>query len=304
MLKPMMKTAAAAAALLALPCLGAEPVHLGYKFDATTPIHHQMVQEMTQTQAFQGQTMETITKTSSRVTTELLKANEDGSVLIATTPESMTMSISAPGMDLSYDSANAADKAKLSNPTIASVAGMVGLQVQMLIAPDGEILDIPNIDQLQKAVDAMPDANVKTAMSQSMGKDTIMASNEMNYKLLPAEAVEVGDEWSREFKIPMGFGDMTVTLDMTLNGVEKGIAEISIDGSVTMPQIQQQGMTMNLGSSELSGTLRFNIEDGVQESYDLTTSMDLSATMDGMEGSAPVFTMNMEQRVKLDRVKD
>lgn len=294
----------AAVALLALPCLAGAPVHLGYKFDAKTPIHHEMVQEMTQTQAMQGRTTESNTRTTTRITTELLKANEDGSMLIATTPERMILSITAPGVDLSYDSTNEADKAKLSDPTIASVAGMVGLKVQMLIAPDGEILDIPNMDALRGTIDAMPDPAVKASLGQAMGKETIMASNEMNYKLLPEQAVEVGDEWSREFKIPMGFGDMTITMGMTLESVKDEIALITIDGSITMPQVKQQGMTMNLNSSRLAGTLEFNMKEGVQELYELDTMMEMNATMDSMQGAAPVFTMNMDQHVKLDRVKE
>lgn len=300
----MMKytAAAAAVALFALPCLGAEPVHLGYKFEAGAPIRHQMVQEMTQTQSIQGQQMESSSKTTTEMSTELLGTNEDGSVLIGTTTKSVAMTVNAPGMDMSYDSTNPGDKSKVSDPAVASVAGMVGLQIQLHIAPDGTVLDVPNMDAIQSKIDAMTDPAMKAAMDMSMGKDEIMASNEMNYKLLPEKAVEVGDTWKREFKVPMGFGDMTISMDMTLKAVKDGIASIAIDGSISMPQVKEQGMTMNLTGSKLGGTLEFNIDDGVQESYDLNTSMDMSATMDGMEGAPPVFSMNMNQHVKLTRL--
>ena len=293
---------AAILACFTLPSIASEPVQLQYKFDVDEPTHFELTQEMSQTQTMQGQTMNTNSSTTSMMTTELLEAKEDGSILISTTTESMKLSITAPGTNLSYDSTLDADKSKLSNPTIASMASMVGMQVQLLIAPDGTILDVPNVDAIQQRIDAMSDPAVQQGASAMADKETIKATNEMNYKLLPDEPVEVGDQWSREFVVPLGFADLTTTLDLTLDSVKDGIASISISGAMTMPEVVQQGVTMNLSNSKVNGTLRFNIEDGVQEFLDLTNAMDMSASMENMPG--PMFTMNISQYVKMTRADD
>lgn len=296
----MMKYAAAALACLTLPAIAAEPVHLQFKFDADAPTYFEMVQDMDQSQNVQGQNINTNSVITSMLKTELIEANDDGSILIATTNEHAKLEIHAPGMNMSYDSTLASDKSKLSNPTIASMAGMVGLQVQLLIAPDGTILDVPNVDAIQASIDAMTDPAVKAGASPFADEAAIKAMNEMNFKLLPAEAVEVGDEWHREFVVPFAFGNLTTSFDLTLDSVKDGIASISITGSVTMPAVQEQGMTMNLSDADVQGMLRFNIEDGVQESYTMTTVMGMNATMEGMVG--PILTMDMTQKVTMTRL--
>ncbi|HCT43597.1 MAG TPA: hypothetical protein DF699_00120, partial [Phycisphaerales bacterium] len=100
--------------------------------------------------------------------------------------------------------------------------------------------------------------------------------------------------------VPFAFGNLTTSFDLTLDSVKDGIASISITGSVTMPAVQEQGMTMNLSDADVQGMLRFNIEDGVQESYTMTTVMGMNATMEGMVG--PILTMDMTQKVTMTRL--
>lgn len=288
-------------ALAACACVGAEPVELEFKFDTEKPFRFEMTQETEQTQVTQGQTVSTSNKSTMTQTSRLLEMREDGSVLIENTTDTMQLTISAPGVELTYDSEIESDRSKLSNPAIASAAGMVGMNVQLLIAPDGTIRDVPNVDQLQQRVSEMPDPAVRETVSQMVSEEAIRSMNEMNYKLLPEGPVEVGDEWSRAFNIPLGFGEMTLTMDLTLDSVEDGLASISIDGGITMPDIKDQGVTVRIGNASIDGVLRFNIEDGVQQHMDLTTSMKMNATMDGM-GDAPVFTMEMTQGTLINRL--
>lgn len=293
---------ATALAVLALPCLAGEPVELVYKFDAEKPIAFEMVQEMNQNQAMQGMTMETTSVTTSSTRTELLEANEDGSVLIRNTTDRIGFTMSAPGVEMSYDSAEPADQAKLSDPTIASVAGMVGMGVELLIASDGTVLDVPNVAQLQKNVDAMKDPGMRAALEQMMGKESLIALNEMNYKLLPTRAVEVGEQWSRMFDIPLGFGAMTMSFDLTLDEVKKGIASISIDGSMSMTPIEQQGVTVTMNDAQVDGSMRFDIEDGVANFFELSTVTGMVGTMASMPD--PIMTMTMTNSVKNTRLDD
>lgn len=291
----------ATVALAACACLGGEPVELVFKFDAEKPTRYELVQEMDQAQLIQGQRVNTNNKTTMRQTSRLLEAKDDGSVLIENTTDSIRMSITAPGTQLTYDSEVEADKGKLSDPTIASAAGVVGMGVQLHIAPDGTIIDVPNVEELQRVVREMPDPVVRASVGQLMSEDAIRSMNEMNYKLLPASAVEVGDEWSREFAVPVGFGDMVITLDLTLDSIEDGLAGISIKGSFTMPEIKEQGTTVRVSNAGIVGSLRFDMDQGVHEHLDLTTTMKMETLVNGM-GDTPVYTLDMTQNVIMNRL--
>jgi Family of unknown function (DUF6263) len=291
-----------AIALTALPCIASEPVVLQYKFNQDAPVRYETAQVMSQNQTIQGQLMESQSTTSGVMTTELLETMKDGSVLIANTTDSMSVSITAPGVDLSYDSTDAKDASKLSDPTISSIAGTVGMQIQLLLGTDGTILDVPNMDSLAKRVEGIEDPTIRSSVSLMLQKESIIAGNEMNYKLLPSGAVETGDIWKREFIVPFAFGSMKTSFDLSLDDVADGIATITFTGSMNMEPITQQGVTIKLGDTEVKGTLMFNIEDGLAESYQLTNVVNMVGTMEGM--AEPILTMVMMQDVSNTRIKN
>ncbi len=295
-----MKLYAAAIATLAFTCYAGEPIELEYKFDNDKPIPFEMIQEMNQVQKIQGQVIEVSSRNRSLMNSQLIETNKDGSVLIGNTTESIHFTLSAPGMELDYDSTIPADKSKLSNPTIASVAGMVGIGVQLLISPDGAVLDVPNIDELTKFVDAMEDPAVQATVRPMMEKNTLIALNEMNYRLLPEEPVESGDQWNRVFDVPFEFGIMTTSFDLTLDSVKNGVALISITGSMAMPPISQQSITVTMDETSVNGSMKFNINDGVADFFELTSVSGMIGKMDGMPD--PILEMTMTQIVKNTRL--
>lgn len=287
----------------AMPCLGGEGVHLVYKFDADTPVRYENVQKMIQEQIIQGMATTTNSHTTTISKIELLETNKDESMLIQSMSERLFVTITAPGMNISYDSTNPADQAKLSDPTVSSLASTVGMKVQLLLAQDGTVLDVPNINDVDAVTDGMQDASVQMGAASMLEKETIIATNEMNYKLLPTDAVEPGDLWHRSFEVPFaGMGIMTTNYDLTLDAVTDGVAMISITGSMSMPAIVQDGVSTTLSGAKIEGVLRFNIEDGVADLYDLITISTIEARMAGM--ADPLLTMTMTQSAVMTRLDD
>jgi len=289
-------------AAMTTTCLAGEGVELQYRFDADEPTRYEMVQSTGQNQSMQGMTMDTDSTSTTRMVTELIKTNKDGSIVIANTTQSVNFSLSAPGTELSYDSTNPADQSKRSDPMIASIAATEGMEVQLLIGPSGSVLDVPNFDAIQAQIQAMPDQATRASIEPMMNREAIIVMNEMNYNLLPDGEIEIGDQWRREFKIPAGFGEITSTLDLTLDGVKDGVAKILISGTMSMPAIHEQGITMTMSDTSLNGMLAFDIDAGLPNQYDLTTEMVMVGTMSGM--ADPVLTMKMSQSVKTTRLTD
>lgn len=293
---------AIAIACFVSPCLSGEPVELVYKFDTEKPMSFEMVQEIDQNQVIQGMSIASNTITTTLVTTELVERNKDGSVLIQNTTESVVFAMSAPGIETTYDSTNPADAGKLSDPSIASIAGLVGLRVQLLIASDGTVLDVPNIDDIHAQVRAMEDPAIRAGAEAIMGEDSIIAMNEMNYRLLPTEKVEIGDQWSQSFDLPLGVGNMTMSFDLTLAAVNDGIASISIAGLMTMDPMNEQGVTITMSDSQLIGSMEFNIEAGLPDLFEMTTTTMMVGTMAGMPD--PILNLSMTQQTTSTRIND
>jgi len=297
-------------AAVALPCVLAagEPVHMAYQFGLDEPVHYQMIQEVNQTQSVGGQSSESNSTIKQRSKTELLELRDDGSLIIANTQESIAVSIDGGGITINYNSENPDDQAQLSNPMVASFAAMKGMQVQIQLAPDGTVLDIPNIDELNKLVDAMTDPNIQAGVRPMMQRDTLVALNEANYKLLPQQDVEVGDQWQRSYDIPFAFGKMTMTFDLTLDKVTKvddeRMAQVSLVGQIEIPDMNDENepqISTKITTSSIIGSFTFDLDDGEMDSMNTTMSMAIVSTMAGVPEP---FTITTEQKVRLNRLDD
>lgn len=287
---------------LTLPAIftAAEPVELQYKFTLERPVHYEMAQNIKQSQTMFGQTGESNTNITQELVTELLSTQDDGSIIIANTLESMVLSLEGPGFSIAYDSKDPADEAKLADPTISSMAAMIGVQIQLHMSPSGSVIDVPNLKSVQEIVDDMEDPGVIAGIQPMLARETIIATNEMNYKLLPTEPVSVGDQWDRSFDIPFDASTMTTNFTITLNSVKNGIAYMNMAGTISMPPLNQDGVTSTIQKAIVTGVLEFNIEEGLTERYSMTNDMTIDARNQG--DADPMVIVNMIQEVKMTRL--
>ena len=106
---------------------------------------------------------------------------------------------------------------------------------------------------------------------------------------LPEREVSPGDAWSgmTTTELPAGMGgsmEMTTDITYTLVGLEGDLAEISIEGTVTMSG-SAGGMSIE-GSGTVSGTAVFDTGNSRLPSQDSLLSLDL--TMGGMPASMTI----------------
>ncbi len=295
-------------AVVALPCVlaSAEPIELVYQFPKDVPVWYEMVQEMDQTQTMLGQTAQVSSSTTQRIRTELVETYEDGTFVIGNTVESIAFSMTGEGLDIEYDSAKPEDEAKLVDPMLASLAALNGIQVQLLLDPTGTVLDVPNLAVLQNHIFEMEDPSMMGMMEMMVQRDTLIATNEMNYKLLPSRPVEIGDHWERVFEIPFELGKITIALDLTLDGVseEDGdrIAEMSIAGQINMRFNEIEQVTITQKSSSVAGSARFDIADGVFDLLVLDTEYQMEVHV--AQDAEPQAVIGLGQKVKMTRVDD
>ncbi len=296
-------------AVVALPCAFAfaEPIELVYQFPEDTPVWYEMVQEMDQTQTMLGQTAQVLSSTTQRTRTELIETYEDGTFVIGNTVESIAFSMVGEGLDIEYDSTKPEDQAKLVDPMLASLAALNGIQVQLLLDPTGTILDVPNLPTLQNHIFEMEDPSMMAMMEMMVQRDTLIATNEMNYKLLPLKPVEVGDQWQRVFEVPFELGKITMEFNLTLEEVstdedEAQIAEISISGQMDMQFNDIESVTIIQKESSIAGSARFDIEDGVFDILILHTGYQMEVHV--AQDTEPQAVTSIKQKVKTTRLED
>lgn len=288
---------------LTLPAIStaAEPVELQYKFRLEEPARYEMAQEIQQTQTMFGQTAESSTVVTQELVSELVKSLDDGSVIIANTLESMALSLEGPGFSVQFDSTKPEDEAMLADPTISSMAAMLGIQVQLHLTPSGSVIDVPNLKDIQRVVDDMEDPNVIAGIQPMLARETIIATNEVNYKLLPTEPVSVGDQWERSFVIPFGVSSMTTDFNLTLKSVKDGIAYINIAGSISMPPLLDGDVITTIQDAVVTGVLEFNIKAGLPERYIMTNDLTMEAR--NQDDEDPMVTVDMVQEVTMTRLR-
>ncbi len=295
-------------AAVALPCAfaSAEPVSLVYQFPEDVPVWYEMVQEMDQAQTMLGQTTEVSSSTTQRMRTELVETYEDGTFVIGNTIESIAFSMVGSGLDIEYDSTKPEDEAKLVDPMLASLAALNGIEVQFLLDPTGTILDVPNLPALQNHIFEMEDPSMMGMMEMMVQRDTLIATNEMNYKLLPSKPVEVGDQWQQVFEIPFELGNITVRFDLKLDEVstENGdrIAEISISGEMDMKFNEIEQVTITTTDSTIAGSARFDIDDGVFDTVLLNTGYQMEIHL--AQDAEPQAVISTNQKIKMARLDD
>ncbi len=296
-------------AVVALPCVlvSAEPIELVYQFPEDTPVWYETVQEMDQTQTMLGQTAQVLSSTTQRTQTELIETYEDGTFVIGNTVESIAFSMVGEGLDIEYDSTKPEDQAKLVDPMLASLAALNGIQVQLLLDPTGTILDVPNLPALQNHIFEMEDPSMMAMMEMMVQRDTLIATNEMNYKLLPLKPVEVGDQWQRVFEVPFALGKITMELNLTLEEVstekdEAQIAEISIGGKIDMQFNDIESVTIIQKDSSIAGVARFDVEDGVFDTLLLNTGYQMEVHV--AQAIEPQAVIGIGQKVKMTRLED
>ncbi len=299
--------------LLAMPLVAtvpaepaSEPVVLAFRFVEGAPTRFDMTQEMTSTQTAFGETTVVRTRTSSRTRTELVERKDDGSVVIASTIETVRFWAKDDAEEVSFDSENPEDEAKTADAAIASVALMKGVPVMLHLGPDGTVRAVPNADELLGRAAAMEDPMKAEIARQLWTAEAVTAMHEGNFKLLPSVPVRPGDAWTHTVELPFDLGVIVMTLNMTLKGVDvqagRSFADIGVTGTITSRFDTGSDFTMKLDDSKVAGDARFDMADGLIDRLRLDTVFTLSVFV---PDQPEVFaSVRFDQKVNQTRVKE
>lgn len=269
------------------------------------PVFYSLEQDMTNRQESDGQSVVITQSITNRLRSERISTSETGAIVLANTTESIRMQMSGPGIELDYDSDAPDEDNDLKNPTVASLAMMNGMQVQLLIQPNGEITEVVNIDEIEDTVYSMEDPDLMMGVAMMLNEETIIAVNEANYRLLPDRPVAVGDSWNHTFETPFPFGKVDMVMELTFEElVERGkqwLAQVSIGGSIMLDMGKNEAIRLEHTATELSGSFLFSINEGIVEAMSLRTNLNIEV-LDAATDEILV-SVGVKQDVQMERIE-
>lgn len=228
-------------ALLALfvscPAHGQEKtkLRLNLKAGQSYTIAMTMDQKITQTVAGNAQNIaQTIGMT---FTLKPSKLDPDGTIHGTYTYDAVRVKMNAPGMVVDYDSATAVDGAVPNNPMAQTFAALVGQSLEVVMTPDGRVTDLKGADRLMEAVVnsvQLPPgarAGLEQQIKSQFGDEALKRQFEQMTAIYPEKPVGVGDAWTVEQRMNMGF-PMVLKTAYTLKSLSGGKATADVEGTI------------------------------------------------------------------------
>jgi hypothetical protein len=267
--------------------LSAQQVTLRWKYVAGSELVYRLVNHQEVTVPMMGGS--TVSEQTQTMRWSVSEVAPNGDATVTVTTEHVQVEESGPTGNVSYDSRT--DEAP-TVPEAQMVAAMVGLSYTMVIGPEGTVRSVQGMDQL---IDEMMRALAPEAMALGEGMLREMFSEEsitnlmqQSIQIFPQGPVGPGDSWQHSFStaIPM-IGEMTTNLTFTVDGIEERdggtVAAISSTGNLVVGAGaggQVAGM-MEMGDTEITSTMSFDVDRGLTLSSTTTTKMEMAFSAAG-----------------------
>jgi hypothetical protein len=260
--------------LIVLCGSGAAATRLEWKLPKGKTYYQRTVidQVITQTVMGQEQKMEQSIRTGLKL--QVLDVDPQGNMRIQHTFLWSRLKQNNPMMQVDYDSSR-------QTPVPAGAeafAGLIGQSYTIRLTPKGKVLDVNGVEQLREAVlkklPAGADATVgMNPVAMYIDKGSVRQMTEANMDIYPDKPANVGDSWTREKSVAMGFTMITQS-KWTLQKEAGGVATIGLAATIrtdpNSPPMDSGGMKVkgNLTGTQ-EGTLQVAEATGV-----ITTSKE------------------------------
>lgn len=218
------------------------------------------------------------------------KVDADGTATIEVTFGSMSMKMDGPTGQFDYDSEDPPEEIPLP---ARGFAAMVGQGFTMKMTPDGQVKELSGVgEMLEKIVESLE-------LSEGPMKDMIVegiknhfgdkALKEMMEQMLggfPGKPVGIGDSWSQELTLTMGF-PMTIENTCTLIDRKDGVATIKVESTIKpnkdAPPMKIGPMTMKYDlKGTQKGTFKLDEATGWFVGGEMKQKMSGEMTMKGV----------------------
>jgi hypothetical protein len=241
--------------LVALCGSGAAATQLQWKLAKGKTYYQRTVIEQQINQDIMGQQQKTELSMGTGLKLQVLDVDAQGNMRIQYTYLWTRLKQVNPMAQADYDSSS-----KSPVPEGAEgFAALVGQSYTIKMTPKGHVVDVNGVEQLRDAVLKKLPAGADTTMGMNpvamyIDPASVKQMAEANMAIYPDKSVNLGESWTREMAMKMGFTTIT-QYKWTLQKQEAGVATIGLAATLrtdpNSPPMDAMGMKVK---SDLSGT--------------------------------------------------
>jgi hypothetical protein len=242
------------------------------------------------------------------------KVAPDGTATIRVLFEAIKMDIASPMMNASYDSATGAVTGQAPGEMAEAFGAMVGKSVTMTMAPDGSVQKVEGGDAIGKALESTSAGAAAMgvlggALGSMMGDEALKGSFAAIFGRVADATGTSGDTWSSEITMPNPAGTQTIATRFTRQGVERAegrdLLKIGIAQTIkTAGTGKASGpFTITAGDATGTGDMLFDPKSGRLERSNLTSTMPMTMSMAGPDGSPLNLSSQVSSRTTVELVK-
>lgn len=259
---------ALAGSALAGPAL-AQTADLSYKWREGVSLTYEINQEMRQEAETPFGNTSTVLNTAMVQTMKVVGVRRGDGQIEVTTDSTRVEGDLGMGNRISYDSENARDRRRASDPSIAPFAFLVGKTYTVTLNEAGEVEALDGYaEHVEDLLRRMSDPAMKAALQMSLTESMFESQLEQFWHVVPGEEVEVGDTWSTRMTqaIP-NLGEVVIETVYTFDSVESmegmDVAVILATGHARMGGAGVPGMRIEITESSFEGTFSFAYDLGL-----------------------------------------
>ncbi|MHC5061845.1 MAG: DUF6263 family protein [Planctomycetota bacterium] len=244
---------------------------------------------------------------------EVLAVDSEGNMSTKTTYQTIHVKMEGPMGVMEYDSAKP-EETESANPISAMYKAMLGQSIVMKMTPKGEILAIENLEEMitkmadQMAADDAKKQQMREMMKSFINEDKMKEMGGAMTAALPQQLVSVGESWTNQISIPVGFPmemDTTNTLTECKGGIFTIQTEARIEPGDQAKPIEMGGVKMSMriqgqqnGTSQLDeatgwmvrskADMKFSGEVKVEGNEQMPQGMTIPMSIEGVTTIEPV----------------
>lgn len=238
--------------------------NLGPTFVEGTTARYEVMNSARQIIAAQGQQLTADINSVLTLTVKVEEVNDTGARVTATI-DAIESFIHSPALFAEFNSAEPTDNdgASILGPALRPI---VGKSFSVTLTPTGSTANVEGVDTLLPA-----EPNMQQLVAQAIGAQGLGTAVVGFFVLKDGmEPIEEGSGWEdTQVAGAPPLGTITITTNATLASIAEGVAKVTIVGNAsfqTDPAATQQGMTVEIEESEISGEVQWDTKSDMLRS--------------------------------------
>lgn len=256
----------------------AQQVELRYQYEEGAELRYEMVSTSTTAMPGMGDVRQ---EQRQVIRMDVLSVDGEGNARIRHTVESIRLDMVTPMGTQSYDSESGEAP---TDPAMAPLAAMAGSSSEVVVGPDGSLVDAGDLQSwIEQLLEGL-DAETRAQVGEFLDAEALESMMEQSFQALPPSRMAPGETWELDFSMPMPFGTLSAALVHTLDAVEtregREVALFTMTGTLgdfePEPGNPMAGM-LGIGGGDLSGRMEFDLTSGMLLVSESTTTLRMDA---------------------------